>query len=194
MVLKVSEESIPVRILEFRQELRKKPTLAEKRFLKSLQLVADKINFKYEFQSVYHHQELNKYYIVDFDVPFYRLIIEIDGATHETKEQRRIDIERDQVFVESRFKILRVKNKETKYQDVTIKKICNSLLKTSHALKAYSILKKIEQLEQKYDEIHEQMKAQLDEAFIDAFSQIFVGNPGAEADVPGPPIARAVSG
>lgn len=171
--LKVPEKCIPAKIAEYRQVLRINPTPAEKRFRKALQLVANMARFDFDFQAVYHNPDAGKYYIVDFAVPFHKLIIEIDGPTHETDGQKSNDAERDSAFVNHGFKVLRIKNNDTKNHVATIKRICESLLKTTHSLKAYSVLKKIKEIERQRHDIESKFKNDLGGAFDSAIQRIF---------------------
>ena len=175
--MKVPEERIPAKIAEYRQALRRNATPAEKRFRKALTLVANMVKVEFEFQSVYHNPDANKYYIVDFVIPFHKLVIEIDGPTHDTDGQKTLDEERDSAFRNHGFKILRIKNIETRNYIKTVKIICESLLKTVHAMKAYSALKRIGTIENERKEYEKRYKAQLDEAVDAALHRVFEGNP-----------------
>jgi rubredoxin len=108
-------------------------------------------------------------------VPFHKLVIEIDGPTHKTDGQKTLDAERDSTFVKAGFRILRVKNSATKDKDnvETVKKICTALLKTRHALKAYSLLKQIKQKEWERKKVERKIKCELDEAFAVSIQRIF---------------------
>lgn len=171
--MKVPENRIPPKIAEYRQALKRNATPAEKRFRKALTLVTNMINVEFEFQSVYHNPVANKYYIVDFVVPFHKLIIEVDGPTHDTDGQKNLDEERDNAFKNNGFRVLRVKNIETRNHINTVKTICESLLKTVHGMKAYSALKKIGHIEDERKEYEKQYKAQLDEAVEVALQRVF---------------------
>lgn len=51
-------------------------------------------------------------YIVDFYCYSSRLIVEIDGTTHDKKEQKVMDFIREEVLIDSGFKIIRFTNEE----------------------------------------------------------------------------------
>ncbi|MEK7635054.1 MAG: endonuclease domain-containing protein [Patescibacteria group bacterium] len=51
-------------------------------------------------------------YILDFYCPEKKLIIELDGEVHNTKEAREYDEVRDKYFRELDYKILRFENRE----------------------------------------------------------------------------------
>ena len=184
--MRVPEEHIPANIAEYREALRKHPTPAEKRFRKYLQLVADMAQFEFEFQVVYHNPDAKKYYIVDFVIPFHKLVIEIDGPTHDKPEQKVNDSERDDAFLRAGYKVLRVKNNQTYNQVVTIKRICESLLNTRHALKVYSLLKKIKNLEEQWRKVEKKFIKDLDGAFDSAITRIFETKTGGQKSHPKP--------
>lgn len=51
-------------------------------------------------------------YIVDFYCQKYKLVIELDGEIHYTKEAREYDVIRDKYFEELSYKVLRFLNSE----------------------------------------------------------------------------------
>ncbi|KKQ77534.1 MAG: hypothetical protein A3A96_02435 [Candidatus Zambryskibacteria bacterium RIFCSPLOWO2_01_FULL_39_39] len=51
-------------------------------------------------------------YILDFYCPEKKLIIELDGEIHNTKEAKEYDAVRDKYFKELGYKVLRFKNRE----------------------------------------------------------------------------------
>jgi cyclase len=53
-------------------------------------------------------------YILDFYCSKYKLIIEIDGSTHNTKDAREYDKIRDEYFNELGYKTIRFLNKEVR--------------------------------------------------------------------------------
>lgn len=92
------------RLLDRRKELRKNQTKTEEKlwwYLKDKRL-----GFKFR------RQHSVGGYILDFYCKEKRLIIEVDGEVHNTKEAREYDKVRDKYFEELDYKILRFKNEE----------------------------------------------------------------------------------
>jgi len=55
---------------------------------------------------------LDRYIIADFYCPEKKLIIEIDGSIHDTKQVILLDKEKEKLLIQLWYKILRVKNEE----------------------------------------------------------------------------------
>ena len=92
------------KLLERRKELRTNQTPQEEKlwwYLKNKRL-----GFKFR------RQYSTGGYILDFYCKEKRLIIEIDGKVHDTKEAREYDKIRDKFFIELNYKVLRFKNSE----------------------------------------------------------------------------------
>jgi very-short-patch-repair endonuclease len=92
------------RLLDRRKELRENQTPQEEKlwwYLKDKRL-------GYKFR----RQHSVGGYILDFYCKEKRLIIEIDGEVHNTKEAREYDVVRDKFFTELDYKVLRFKNSE----------------------------------------------------------------------------------
>lgn len=98
------------------QELRKNMTREEKHiwydFLRLLPVEVKRQKILYTF-------------IVDFYVPRYKTIIEIDGRQHETKEMLAEDGERDKFFSENGITVLRYKNRDINQR---FEVVCNDIL------------------------------------------------------------------
>jgi very-short-patch-repair endonuclease len=58
----------------------------------------------------FYRQKVFVQYIADFYCPELKLIIEIDGATHWTEEEKNYDAERTQWFLRQGFLVLRFMN------------------------------------------------------------------------------------
>lgn len=73
---------------EFREELRNKSTESEIKFKKIL----NRIGIEYHFQKVVYiyskNREIEKFYIVDFYLPLFNCVIEIDGDYHDNYDQK----------------------------------------------------------------------------------------------------------
>lgn len=92
-------------LLTFRRNLRIKATYTEKLFWQEVR--NGKLNgLKFKRQ----HSIGN--YIVDFYCASKKLIIELDGGYHHSKEQREKDRLRDEHLKEMNFNVLRFKNQE----------------------------------------------------------------------------------
>lgn len=86
-----------------RQYLRNNSTNAEQvlwRFLKNRQLGGYKFRRQYSIGR----------YIVDFYCPRLKLVIEVDGDTHSTKEEIKYDCQRQQYIESLNIKVLRFTN------------------------------------------------------------------------------------
>lgn len=95
-------------INQFKDELKEKATLAERRFEQILQ----KGKFKYEFQKVF--KTGSGYKVVDFHLPDYDIVVEIDGNYHDDPKQQKYDQERTRAILKvGRIKkVLRLTNEE----------------------------------------------------------------------------------
>ncbi|MGE5328192.1 MAG: endonuclease domain-containing protein, partial [Deltaproteobacteria bacterium] len=94
------------KLTERAKDFRNNMTMAEKKlwigFLK---------NHKYRFRA----QKQIDNYIVDFYCSRYKLIIEIDGETHNSFERLKYDEERTKVFESYGLRVVRVKNQDVIY-------------------------------------------------------------------------------
>ena len=95
----------------FAQECRKKlidnateRELVDKSFVK-------KNKVKFDFQKIIYNKE-GSFYIVDFYVPMFNLIIEIDGGYHMTPDQINKDIHRSFMLKNMGFNVIRFTNEE----------------------------------------------------------------------------------
>ncbi len=85
--------------MELRRKLRKTMTKSETilwKYIKGEQLLVK-----------FRRQVSIKNYIVDFYCPQLKLIIEVDGSTHNEEEVFKKDIERDKILQDLGFKIIR---------------------------------------------------------------------------------------
>lgn len=90
--------------LDRRRELRKNQTKAEE--ILWFELRNNKLGTKFK------RQHSIGGYIADFYCQKYKLIIELDGEIHNTKEAEEYDEVRDKYFKELGYKILRFQNSE----------------------------------------------------------------------------------
>jgi len=89
---------------ERRKELRKNQTKTEEKLW--FELRHEKLGHKFK------RQHSIGGYILDFYCPQKKLIIELDGEIHNTKEAKEYDEVRDKYFKELDYKVLRFKNSE----------------------------------------------------------------------------------
>jgi very-short-patch-repair endonuclease len=90
-------------IQSFSKKLRKNLTNAENQLWQKLR--------NRQFQGFKFYRQRPFYpYIADFYCPELKLIIEIDGATHWTEEEKNYDAERTQWFLRQGFLVLRFTN------------------------------------------------------------------------------------
>jgi very-short-patch-repair endonuclease len=92
------------RMLERRKELRKASTQQENILWQELR--NSKLGFKFK------RQHSVGGYIADFYCAEVRLIIEIDGSSHDTADQKEYDKFRDEFLKELNHKVLRFKNSQ----------------------------------------------------------------------------------
>jgi very-short-patch-repair endonuclease len=103
-------------LLEIRRSLRAQSTRAEEVLWQHIR--NKKLNgLKFKRQ----HSIGN--YIVDFYCASKRLIIELDGEVHLTKDQQEKDKLRDQNLTEMEFRILRIKNNQVLFEIEKVKKL-----------------------------------------------------------------------
>lgn len=103
---------------KFRADLIEKQTKAEIIFKKILK----DLDIKYEFQKIIYTD--TSFYIVDFYLPDYSFVLEIDGKQHSNKKNRSTDSRRTQVLKESGIlKVYRFKNQDVYMPEKSIKKL-----------------------------------------------------------------------
>ena len=93
-----------------KRKLVNKATHAENKFRKYL----SDLNINYEFQKIIYLKDkennVTDFYIADFYVAYYNMIIELDGDYHDNEDQIEKDIERDEMLNSMGYKILRINN------------------------------------------------------------------------------------
>lgn len=99
---------------EYQRKLQKWPTPAEKRFKFILTRFCQTLGKPYGFQSYFHNRQGCRHYFVDFCVPFYRAVFEIDGYSHDNPIQKEDDRIRDAYLNKIGFHVYRVSNLDTK--------------------------------------------------------------------------------
>ena len=105
---------------ERRKELRQKSTPTEKILWSALR--TKKIGIKFRRQHSFGG------YILDFYCSEKKLIIELDGEIHNTKEAGEYDAVRDRHFKELGYTILRFKNKEVQDDLENVLRIINEII------------------------------------------------------------------
>ena len=76
---------------------------------------------------VYSFHKRPLYFIADFYCAEYKLVLELDGAIHES--QIEYDNQRDWVMRQKGLKVLRIKNEEVNHQEELVKKILSAMAK-----------------------------------------------------------------
>lgn len=98
-------------------ELKKKATSYEKLFKSKLSV--NKI--RHIFQKGFIKG--NMFCIADFYLPDIRTVIEIDGEYHDSDNQKKRDKAKDEYYTKERhFKVIRIKNTDVEYFDVSVLK------------------------------------------------------------------------
>ena len=118
---------MPKRIEHYARQMRKRPTPSEKRFRLILDKCCKVIGCKYESQKTFWNSSLGKAYIVDFYIPDYQVVIEIDGPYHQNDEQAKADALRDSWFINNRKRVVRVLNNQTLNEGYCMDLLYNSL-------------------------------------------------------------------
>ena len=108
---------------EFRADLIKNQTLSEKKF----KLILKELNIKYEFQKIFYTEK--SFYIADFYLNDYNIVIEIDGGYHNTVEQKEKDSKRTKALIKEIDGLYRVKNEAVENIELTKRLIKGFLLK-----------------------------------------------------------------
>jgi len=106
------------------QDLRRKSTPYEQKLWRELQLLSKGTGFKFRRQHPFHP------YIADFVCLEVGLVIELDGASHDSRQD--YDTIRDSCLEKSGFKILRFPNRDVASN---IGSIVETILKIAQALK-----------------------------------------------------------
>ncbi|HMA65276.1 MAG TPA: endonuclease domain-containing protein, partial [Chitinispirillaceae bacterium] len=77
----------------------------------------------------FRRQQILLGFIADFYCEEAKLVIEVDGSLHDTNEQKKVDIHKDDVYNELRLTVLRVTNEEIEHNvDSVVAKISNLLI------------------------------------------------------------------
>lgn len=95
--------------IEYKNRLTLQATISEK----ILKIKLNNLKIKYEFQKIISWNDM--FFIVDFYLPEYHLIIEVDGYYHDDSKQKYKDLSRTKRLGELGFnKILRIDNIQAK--------------------------------------------------------------------------------
>lgn len=116
-LIKYSNKSIKERAESFRTRLVKNQTDSEKKFKAILKM----LGIHYDFQKILYTER--SFYIVDFYLPDYGIVIEVDGGYHEEEDQKIKDKMRDAVVMAQVKRVYRFKNEEIENTDKVVKKI-----------------------------------------------------------------------
>lgn len=84
------------------------PTAAEKRFAAMLAAMGLREGIDYEREWIFYYPK--SFGLADFYFPTQRIILEIDGKTHDESSQRRHDIVRDAYCREKGLRVVRIPN------------------------------------------------------------------------------------
>lgn len=96
---------------EYRLSLRRKPTHPEKEIRKFLKAHEIKIKFQHII-FIKDSDLIVRFYIADFYIPKYNLIIEIDGLYHFDKDQQEKDKMRTSALKRAGYNIIRFNNNQ----------------------------------------------------------------------------------
>ena len=96
---------------EFQRKLKDKITPAELKFKYIAELKHIKLECQYIINVVYK-KEIKKFYIADFCDVKNKIIFEVDGEYHNTKEQKKKDYFRTKDLEKLGYKVYRITNEE----------------------------------------------------------------------------------
>jgi very-short-patch-repair endonuclease len=91
--------------VEFSRFLRKEMTIAES-------ILWNRLRNRQVCGCKFRRQQILFGFIADFYCEEAKLVIEVDGGLHETKEQIKVDLHKDDVYKELKLTVLRVTNNE----------------------------------------------------------------------------------
>ena len=106
-IISVSKVQNQLSAKEYRKQLIENATPSEIMYQKYLR----KNRVKFEFQKVIYNKE-GSFYIVDFYIPVFNLIVEIDGGYHQTSDQINKDRHRSFMLKTMGFNVIRFTNEE----------------------------------------------------------------------------------
>lgn len=96
---------------ELNEELKEKATTAELKFKEISIKKHLKLKFQYRIDIIKGHR-IKKFYFADFCDTKNKLIFEIDGEYHNTKEQQKKDLKRTRDLCKLGYRIFRITNEE----------------------------------------------------------------------------------
>lgn len=102
---------------DFQRKLYNNMTPAELKFKHIAELKGLKLECQYKID-IKHKKEIKKFYIVDFCDTINKIVFEVDGEYHNTKEQRTKDYYRTKDLESLGYKVYRITNEEV-YQGLT---------------------------------------------------------------------------
>lgn len=113
---------------EYRNNLINNQTEAEKRVKVYLNIN----NIKFVFQKIFFYKNkdnFTKFFITDFYLPEYNIVVEIDGGYHTISEQKKDDRDRTKILKEfGRIKkVIRFTNEDTEHTEYFINKLKRQL-------------------------------------------------------------------
>jgi very-short-patch-repair endonuclease len=125
----------------YQMRMKGRPTRSERRFDDILDKALEGFKFpsykptqvnrrgpkrKFKKQRIFEDQRNCKAYIVDFYIPDIKLVIEVDGPSHD--KQKEYDEIRTRFLASKGIKVIRIKNEETLDADSLINKIRGIIL------------------------------------------------------------------
>lgn len=96
---------------ELNKELKKRATVAELKFKEIASKKHLKLKFQYRIDIIKGHR-IKKFYFADFCDIKNKVIFEIDGEYHNTKEQQKKDLKRTKDLCKLGYRIFRITNEE----------------------------------------------------------------------------------
>ena len=97
---------------------------------------SERMVWKYILKNSEYHwikQKIIKGYIVDFYCDYLKLVIEIDGDSHDTEERFNYDNNRTEILEKSGYKIIRFRNEDVQTQIWSVKEYAERLIDERYA-------------------------------------------------------------
>jgi len=116
-------------MITYNQKLKERSRLLRSKMTDTERVLWGKIKNRQLKDAQFYRQKIVGNYIVDFYCSKYKLVIELDGSQHYTKEGLEYDLYRDKFIESNDIKILRFSNQEVLNNlNEVIKSIINEMI------------------------------------------------------------------
>jgi very-short-patch-repair endonuclease len=104
----------------------------EYEFMNYLDYIGFRLNVDYVHQFVCSQEEMGLVAVADFCFPNEKLVIELDGKTHNHKDQKNADERRDKTFIANNYMVIRIKVPMSNYDYTYFQYIIKDLYEERH--------------------------------------------------------------